>query len=189
MTSAQQMLQDSRTKMELLRMQIIRVSQTEQEGAGQPVESGSALELRVADLVHHMKIESAVADGARNVVKQLSGRKTQDRRVLAEVSTASTAWQGRRGLAAPGVTSPCPQAQARMQESSQKVDLLCLSLERRSSELPPGRHAAIREELLGTPPSCRKPSSSSSSSSSSSFKPASLTGIHIFQQPFIVLLH
>ncbi|XP_068430381.1 serine/threonine-protein kinase N2 [Clinocottus analis] len=159
MTSAQQMLQDSRTKIELLRMQIIKVSQArdgEQESLhGHPVQELSPLERRLADLVRHMKIESAVAEGAKNVVKQLSGRKIQDRRVLAE-------------------------AQARMQESSQKVNLLSLSLERRFSELPRDhpKHAAIKEELLGTPPSCRKPSStpSSSSSSSSSFKPASLTG-------------
>uniref|UniRef100_A0A8C3FZ59 protein kinase C n=1 Tax=Cyclopterus lumpus TaxID=8103 RepID=A0A8C3FZ59_CYCLU len=154
MTSAQQMLQDSRTKIELLRMQIIKVSQARDgEQESQPVEMISPLELRVADLVHHMKIESAVAEGARNVVKQLSGLKIQDRRILAE-------------------------AQARMQESSQKVDLLSLSLERRFSELPRDhpKHAAIKEELLlGTPPSCRIPRKPSSSSSSS-FKPASLTG-------------
>lgn len=45
------------------------------------------LELRVAELVHHMKIESAVAEGAKNVVKQLSGRKFQDRRIFAEVGS------------------------------------------------------------------------------------------------------
>ncbi|KAK9533043.1 hypothetical protein VZT92_010397 [Zoarces viviparus] len=160
MTTAQQMLQDSRTKIELLRMQIIKVSQArdgEQEGShGHPVEMIGPLELRIADLMHHMKIESAVAEGAKNVVKQLSGRKIQDRRVLAE-------------------------AQTRMQESSQKVDLLSLSLERRLSELPRNhpKHAAIKEELLlGAPPSCGTPTKHSStlSSSSSSFKPASLTG-------------
>lgn len=43
------------------------------------------LEMRMADLLHHMKIESAVAEGAKKVVKQLSGSKIQDRRVLAEV--------------------------------------------------------------------------------------------------------
>ncbi|KAM6901998.1 serine/threonine-protein kinase N2 [Lycodopsis pacificus] len=160
MTTAQQMLQDSRTKIELLRMQIIKVSQArdgEQEGAhGHPVEMIGPLELRIADLMHHMKIESAVAEGAKNVVKQLSGRKIQDRRVLAE-------------------------AQTRMQESSQKVDVLGLSLERRLSELPRNhpQHAAIKEELLlGAPPSCGIPRKHSNtlSSSSSSFKPASLTG-------------
>lgn len=75
------------------------------------------------------------------------------------------------------------QAQARMQESSQKVDLLRLSLEKRSSELPEDhpKYAAIEEELslvaspsYGTPK--KQSSNSSSSCSSSFFKPASLTG-------------
>uniref|UniRef100_A0AAQ4PW90 protein kinase C n=1 Tax=Gasterosteus aculeatus aculeatus TaxID=481459 RepID=A0AAQ4PW90_GASAC len=155
MTTAQQMIQDSRTKIELLRMQIIKVSQA-RDGSqdGQPVEIINPLEMRMADLLHHMKIESAVAEGAKKVVKQLSGSKIQDRRVLAE-------------------------AQARMQESSQKVDLLSLSLERRLSELPRDhpKHAVIREELfVGTPPSSGMSKKMSSSSSSFLFKPASLTG-------------
>lgn len=56
--------------------------------SGHPVDMISPLELRVAELMHHMKIESAVAEGAKNVVKQLSGRKIQDRRILAEVGTS-----------------------------------------------------------------------------------------------------
>uniref|UniRef100_A0A8C4GKQ6 protein kinase C n=1 Tax=Dicentrarchus labrax TaxID=13489 RepID=A0A8C4GKQ6_DICLA len=155
LSTAQQMLQDSRTKIELLRMQIIKVSQA-RDVDGLPVEMISPLELRVAELMHHMKIESAVAEGAKNVVRQLSG--------VLYVS----------------------QAQARMQESSQKVDLLRLSLERRLSELPQDhpKCAAIKEELMlgtlpfyGTPKKQSNVSSSPSSSSSSSFfKPASLTG-------------
>ncbi|XP_030292186.1 serine/threonine-protein kinase N2-like isoform X1 [Sparus aurata] len=162
LSTAQQMFQDSRTKIELLRMQIVKVSQArdgEQAGSlGHPVEMISPLELRVAELMHHMKIESAVADGAKNVVKQLSGRKIQDRRILAE-------------------------AQARMQESSQKVNLLRLALEKRLSELPQDhpQRATIKEELaLGTSPyygTLKKQSNASSRSSSSSFfRPASLTG-------------
>lgn len=76
------------------------------------------------------------------------------------------------------------QAQARMQESSQKVDLLRLSLEKRLSELPEDhpKYAAIEEELsfvalpsYGTPKK-QFISNSSSSCSSFFFKPASLTG-------------
>ncbi|KAM7369425.1 hypothetical protein PAMP_013694 [Pampus punctatissimus] len=158
LSTAQQMVQDSRIKIELLRMQIIKVSQAKDEDGihGHPLEMISHLELRVTELMHHMRIESAVAEGAKNVVKQLSGRKVQDRRILAE-------------------------AQARMQESSQKVDLLRLSLERRLSELPQDhpKHTAIKEELvLGTSPSYSTPKKQSNtlSSSSSFFKPASLTG-------------
>ncbi|MEQ2204347.1 hypothetical protein XENOCAPTIV_011758 [Xenoophorus captivus] len=50
------------------------------------------LELRVAELMHRMKIESAVAEGARNVVKQLSDRKNQERRVLTEVGARNFSW-------------------------------------------------------------------------------------------------
>uniref|UniRef100_A0A8C7UX92 protein kinase C n=1 Tax=Oncorhynchus mykiss TaxID=8022 RepID=A0A8C7UX92_ONCMY len=150
LSMAQQMLQDSRTKIELLRMQIVKVTQARE---------GDPLELRVAELRHHLKIEAAVAEGAKNVVKHLGGRKVQDRRALAE-------------------------AQTRLQESSQKLDLLRLSLERRLAELP-GDHpklSVIKEELtLGaSSPSLglqlERLNSTSSCSSSSFFKPATLTG-------------
>ncbi|XP_024120560.1 serine/threonine-protein kinase N2 [Oryzias melastigma] len=163
LSTAQQMLQDSRTKIELLRMQIVKVSQAREGDAegtpGHPEkEIIDPLELRVAELMHHMKIESAVAEGAKNVVKHTTnGRMVMDRRILAE-------------------------AQERMQESSQKVDLLRLSLERRLNELPaehPTR-AAITEMLSsGFSHPCSTPDKqlqTTSSSSSTFFKPASLTG-------------
>ncbi|KAJ8263321.1 hypothetical protein COCON_G00157780 [Conger conger] len=163
LSTAQQMLQDSRTKIELIRMQIIKVTQAgegEREEspaeAARPAETISPLELRVAELRHHLRIEAAVAEGAKNVVKQLGGRRVQDRRALAE-------------------------AQARLQESSQKLDLLRLSLEQRLKELPQDhpKRAAIKEELsLGTSPSLgfQRNRLRSSSSSSSFLKPSSLTG-------------
>uniref|UniRef100_A0A8B9RP05 protein kinase C n=1 Tax=Astyanax mexicanus TaxID=7994 RepID=A0A8B9RP05_ASTMX len=164
LSTAQQMLQDSRTKIELLRMQIVKVTQaregereaTDQDGRSS--ETISPLELRMEELRHHLRIEAAVAEGAKNVVKQLGGRRVQDRRALAE-------------------------AQASLQESSQKLDLLRLSLEQRLGELPQDhpKRAAIKEELtVGTSPSVglqkERHHSSSSASSSSFFKPASLTG-------------
>uniref|UniRef100_H3CBN3 protein kinase C n=1 Tax=Tetraodon nigroviridis TaxID=99883 RepID=H3CBN3_TETNG len=154
---AQQMLQDSRTKIELLRMQIVKVGQAS-NGGSQTARPMAALELRVAELLHHMKIESAVLEGAKNVVKQLSGRKFQDRRIFAE-------------------------AQARMQESSQKVDLLRLSLERCLAALPqdhPSR-CALQEGLsAAASPSYGSPQKQCSAApptcTSSFFRPASLTG-------------
>ncbi|MEQ2291195.1 hypothetical protein AMECASPLE_010933, partial [Ameca splendens] len=76
-------------------------------------------------------------------------------------------------------------AHARMQESSQKADLLRLSLERCLRELPQDHptRASIKETLVsgispsyGTPKKQSGTLSSSSSSSSSFFRPASLTG-------------
>uniref|UniRef100_M4AGZ8 REM-1 domain-containing protein n=1 Tax=Xiphophorus maculatus TaxID=8083 RepID=M4AGZ8_XIPMA len=157
LATAQQMLQDSRTKIELLRMQIVKVGQARDEGPDEEIIG--PVELRVAELLHRMKIESAVAEGARNVTKLVDPK---ERRVLTE-------------------------AQARVRESSQKVDLLRLSLERRLAELPEDHptRAAIMETLesgvapsYGTPKKqSAAPSSSSSSSSSSFFRPASLTAV------------
>ncbi|KAK0146704.1 Serine/threonine-protein kinase N2 [Merluccius polli] len=161
--TAQQMLQDSRTKIELLRMQIIKVSQPKEGDHnavdGRPFEN-SSLEMRVAELRHHLKIEAAVAEGAKNVVKQLSRCKVQDRRLLAE-------------------------AQARMNESCQKVDLLLLSLEKRQGELPSDhpRQGSIKQDLVlghvrAADGSTNHPAvlHSPARSYSSFFKPASLTG-------------
>uniref|UniRef100_A0A8C8RWA6 protein kinase C n=1 Tax=Pelusios castaneus TaxID=367368 RepID=A0A8C8RWA6_9SAUR len=112
LATAQQMLQDSKMKIELIRMQIL----------GGTI---SLLELRIEELLHHLHIEAAVAEGAKNVVKILGGRRMQDRKVLAE-------------------------AQSRLQESSQKTDLLRLSLEQQLNELSPDhpKWALIKQELV-----------------------------------------
>ncbi|XP_072285989.1 serine/threonine-protein kinase N3 [Pyxicephalus adspersus] len=122
MATAQMMLQDTRIKTELLRMQIVKLTQS--PGSMTDLSDStvvlSPLETRVEQLRRHLRVESAVAEGAKNVVKLLGGHKVQDRKALAE-------------------------AQSRLHESCQKIELLRLSMEGCLLELPPG-HA--KEELI-----------------------------------------
>uniref|UniRef100_A0A8C4UWN4 protein kinase C n=1 Tax=Falco tinnunculus TaxID=100819 RepID=A0A8C4UWN4_FALTI len=126
LATAQQMLQDSKTKIEIIRIFLPRhiLSSKWVVRMGTTI---SALELRIEELRHHLRIEAAVAEGAKNVLKILGGNRVQDRKFLAE-------------------------AQGRLQESSQKIDLLRLSLEHQLSELSPDhpKRALIKQELINT---------------------------------------
>ncbi|XP_068770779.1 serine/threonine-protein kinase N3 isoform X5 [Struthio camelus] len=150
------MLQDSKTKIEIIRMHIVKVSQTagRMEDTEDPaVRMGttiSALELRIEELRHHLRIEAAVAEGAKNVLKILGGSRVQDRKFFAE-------------------------AQGRLQESSQKIDLLRLSLEHQLSELSPDhpKRALIKQELVNA---SSLGAQHSSIQPTSVIKPTALTG-------------
>ncbi|XP_072208630.1 serine/threonine-protein kinase N3 isoform X2 [Excalfactoria chinensis] len=133
LATAKQMLQDSKTKIEIIRMHIVKVSQSAgglEDTVDPAVRLGTtinAVELRIEELRHRLRIEAAVAEGAKNVLKILGGSRVQDRKFLAE-------------------------AQGRLQESSQKIDLLRLSLERQLSGLSPDhpKRALIKQELVNT---------------------------------------
>nr|XP_039270469.1 serine/threonine-protein kinase N2-like isoform X1 [Styela clava] len=144
--TAEQMLAESKTKIEVIRMQILKTAAahennkrkslmpTEEE---EPKERKSKrelepnlpstpisdpLSLRIAMLRHHIKIETAIMEGSRNVLRIMSSQsqKNVDKHALFE-------------------------AQIKLQESSQKLDLLKLSLEQRTAELPP--ESKQRKEL------------------------------------------
>ncbi|XP_037351355.1 serine/threonine-protein kinase N3 isoform X1 [Talpa occidentalis] len=162
LAAAQQMLRDSQLKVALLRMKISSL-----EASGSP-EPGEALggkagppeqdlglgadsfllgpELLVEELRHRLHIEAAVAEGAKNVVKLLGGRRAQDRKALAE-------------------------AQAQLQESSQKLDLLRLALEQLLEGLPPAHplRGRVAQEL-------RTVASGNPQPSGALVKPTALTG-------------
>ncbi|XP_061937278.1 serine/threonine-protein kinase N isoform X6 [Apis cerana] len=138
---AQQMLDDSRAKIEFLRMRIMKVRQARQQQHARgdaPPPNGEttsnkdryepslelALEERVEELRHRLRIEAAVVEGAKNVIRLLQSAKVADKKALTE-------------------------AQASLAESSRKLDLLRLSLELRRQELPPdsGTAAQLKREL------------------------------------------
>ncbi|XP_058015091.1 serine/threonine-protein kinase N3 [Ahaetulla prasina] len=127
LAAAQQTFQDSKTKIELIRMEMLKLSQA----TGAPGVAGRGpvllLELRLEELRHRLRIEAAVAEGAKNVVKILGGRRVQDRKMLAE-------------------------AQACLQESSQKIDLFRLALEQLLSQLSPDdpKRGLIKQEIRDT---------------------------------------
>ncbi|XP_062937803.1 serine/threonine-protein kinase N3 isoform X1 [Cynocephalus volans] len=124
LAAAQQMLRDSQLKVALLRMKISSLEASESPEPGP--------ELLVDELQHRLRIEAAVAEGAKNVVKLLGNRRAQDRKALAE-------------------------AQAQLQESSQKLDLLRLALEQLLEGLPPAHPLRsrvareLRTAVLGNP--------------------------------------
>jgi len=128
---AQQMSQDSKAKIEYLRMRIMKLKQNQENsnvGGGLPSLGGAetndqsdpekslasgdnTLLLRIESLRHHLRIEYACLEGANNVIRLLQATKVPDKKALQE-------------------------AQQNMFESSQKLDLIRHSLEMHRQQLP-----------------------------------------------------
>ncbi|XP_054466100.1 serine/threonine-protein kinase N2-like [Anoplopoma fimbria] len=164
LSTAQQMLQDSRSKIELIRLQIIKVTQAgvgvggDGDGGGNPNSSThgeispvavSAVDARYAELQLYMQRETDALSLAKDVVKQLEGISSLDQKALAE-------------------------AQSRVQESSQKLDLLRLSLEKCTQEK--NQEPEDPSEGPPSPPESGPGCPLSASPSIFSIRPASLTG-------------
>uniref|UniRef100_A0A4W3HLA6 protein kinase C n=1 Tax=Callorhinchus milii TaxID=7868 RepID=A0A4W3HLA6_CALMI len=159
LAAAQQMLQDSKTKIQVIRMQVLKSTQTSEtafENSDVTKPGISPLELRAEELRHHFRIEYAVAEGAKNVMRLLGSGKVPDKKALSE-------------------------AQARFNESSQKLDLLKYSLEQRLNELPKNhpKSSIIKDELSMVSSPALSPRQSAiypQNPYSTLSKPAALTG-------------
>ncbi|XP_071947331.1 serine/threonine-protein kinase N2-like isoform X2 [Antedon mediterranea] len=139
LAEAQQMLQDSKTKIEFIRMQLLKANQSQvstgntngEKRESTSIKRPSATELllnpvdfRIEELRHHLRIETAILDGFKNVIKTLGNLKTSEKKGLAD-------------------------AQKGALESTHKLEILRLSLEARIKELPPDSEniEVIKEEL------------------------------------------
>ncbi|XP_017866326.1 PREDICTED: serine/threonine-protein kinase N isoform X9 [Drosophila arizonae] len=151
LAEAHQMLADSKAKIEFLRLRIIKVKQNREQadrlkaarqltdehgaliagmgsgsgiGCMQPQSLETTLEERIEELRHRLRIEAAVVDGAKNVIRTLQTNRAPDKKALQE-------------------------AHGRLSESSRKLDLLRYSLDLRRQELPPDSPTAqlLKQEL------------------------------------------
>lgn len=128
LAEAQQMLTDSKAKIEFLRLRILKVKQNKEQaqklsaqvmaaaaantaaatattgnctdGSDLNTVAGSmfllqrletSLEERIEELRHRLRIEAAVVDGAKNVIRILQNNKVPDKKALQEVSLSPIA--------------------------------------------------------------------------------------------------
>lgn len=162
LSDAEQMLADSKIKIDGIKMAILRDEQNEtnrtnnrssnndlrmSEGNSNCVNNISdqanfhekTLEQRVDDIRHHIDIETRVAEGARNMLKHF---------LIA---------QDKKGI---------QETERTLVEATNKLDLLHMSLEKRMAEINPaaGQVGIFNEKSLPSPKSNRR------------IKPAALTG-------------
>ena len=136
LVEAEELLQDSKAKIEYLKMKILKTKQSSHSNSGDTNtnncdnpnnEMSTPAEERIEELRHHLRIESACLEGAKNVLKILSANKNVDKKAHTE-------------------------AHQNCIESSQKLDLIRHGLELLRQELPVGSHKSqeLKSEIDST---------------------------------------
>lgn len=164
LVEAQTMLTDAKRKIEYIRMQILRTRNQKTENSsdgdgGGNRETATPLEMRIEDIRHHIRIEAAIQDGARNAINLLRKAKSQDKKALSE-------------------------AQNNLLSAGMKLELLRMSLGRRLDELSPDLNSnkieVLRNELEGSSTFTNGGRSYTSNQYLALSKPAALTGtLHV----------
>ncbi|CAB4013497.1 serine threonine- kinase N2-like isoform X3 [Paramuricea clavata] len=157
LAEAQQMLDDSKVKIDFLKMAILRDQQQhnamecEENHSSKPVAPKlSRLEHRIEEVRHHIEIESRVIDGLNNMKKLQEKQEKQDKKQMQET-------------------------EKKLHESRQKLDLLQCSLEKRMGQMSPKQAAVgIYQENYG--PKGSTGSFGGDNSYAPLPKPAALTG-------------
>ena len=122
LNKAEEMLKEAKTKIEIIRLQILRALPNEE--SNEEKDDRSPLTLRIEELRHHIQIETAVSEGARNAVKMIqAAAKKVDKDAL-------------------------QQAQCKLEESEDRLNLLKLSVDHRQRELTTVE-GAERSEIAG----------------------------------------
>lgn len=136
LSEAEELLLDSKAKIEYLRMRILKTKlQNNTQQNAENLEKNfdgnnvtlTPLDERIEELRHHLRIENACLDGAKNVLKILTASKSQDKKALQEASSS-------------------------LSESSQKLDLIRHSLDLVRQELPTGsdKSKELKNEIDAT---------------------------------------
>lgn len=129
------MLDDSKAKIALLRMQIEKIAHQghDAHSSNGGTEAKSRLDIVIDDLLFRLWKEAAIIDGAKNMVKILRAQRKTDHRSLSD-------------------------AQQTLILSEEKLDLIFMALNKYIDQLPP--ESSRRRELLTEMEETRMPSSS-----------------------------
>ena len=83
-TETEQMCEDSKIKIDAIKMSILREEQTCENRNNSVQKLDKSLEQRVDDIRHHIDIETRVAEGSRNMLRQFTA--DNDKKGQLEVS-------------------------------------------------------------------------------------------------------